>query len=238
MLDKRVVALIPARGGSKRLKNKNIRKFCGKPLITWTIALALSVKEIDTVLVSTDDPRIATISRRHGAEIINRPPQLATDEAMTIDVIHHAVTYMEQMGRSHELMLYLEPTCPLRSESDLLHALSLLVSAEKFDSVASFSSAELHPHRAWTLDGNKPEPFIRGAIPWLPSQKLPAAYQLNGAVYAFWIDRMDEQTVSPLYGKIGSFLIPKQRALDIDDEIDFQFAEFLMKRKWLYARDS
>lgn len=227
----RVVALIPARGGSKSVKRKNVRPLGGKPLIAWAIETARAVAEVDRVVVSTDDREIAAVSSRYGAVVLPRPAALATDDAQPIDVIRHALSELRSSGHPCELMLYLEPTCPLRSEDDLHTALSMLVSGERYDSVASFSKAALHPHRAWQLKRNRPSLFIPRANPWLPRQKLPAAYQLNGAVYAFRADSINERSISPLNGKIGGFVIPDERAVDIDDEIDFHIAELLLKRK-------
>jgi CMP-N,N'-diacetyllegionaminic acid synthase len=226
-----VVALIPARGGSKSVKRKNVRLLCGKPLIVWTIETAKSVQEIDHIFVTTDDDEIAAVSKRNGAQVIRRPAALATDDAMPIDVIRHALKTLPALGVDCDLILYLEPTCPLRSGDDLLKALHMLVSAEQFDAVASFSKASLHPHRAWKLEGSRPSLFLPGANPWLPRQKLPEAFQLNGAVYAFRKESITETSISPLNGKIGGFVIPEERAIDIDDEKDFRIAELLMKRE-------
>jgi CMP-N-acetylneuraminic acid synthetase len=97
--------------------------------------------------------------------------------------------------------------------------------------VATFHEAELNPHRAWKIEDGRPVVFLPGAVPWLPRQKLPRAYQLNGAVYAFRIDGLREDTPSLLFGKSGAVVLPKNRAYDIDDEIDFLIAENLLRRR-------
>ena len=233
-----VVAVIPARGGSKTIKNKNIKRLYGKPLIAWTIETALSVKAVDRVIVSTDHSKIAQIASDYGAEVMMRPDHLSQDHSLPIDVIRYCISQLNQQGDRFGFMLYLEPTCPLRSAEDVQKSLELLASeSTRFDSVATFCEAALHPDRAWKLIDESPVPYIPGAIPWLPRQKLPEAHQLNGAVYGFRIDSIDADSISPLNGKIGYLVLPKERSIDIDDEIDFLMAELLMERKWKHEKN-
>ena len=181
---KRVIAVIPARGGSKSVPGKNIRPLGGKPLLAWSIEVAQQVSEIDRIIVSTDDAQIASVGRIHGAEVYARPPHLATDEALVIDALKDLLQTLQAEGETPEWVILLEPTCPLRTADDVRDCLRL-VAEGGYDSVATFKDAELNPHRAWRLIDGVPEVFIPGAIPWLPRQKLPKAYQLNGAVYVF-----------------------------------------------------
>ena len=116
---KRVIAVIPARGGSKSVPGKNIRPLAGKPLIAWSIEVARQVSEIDRIIVSTDDAQIASIGRLHGAEVYPRPPHLATDEALVIDALKHLLQTLEAEGESPEWVILLEPTCPLRTANDV-----------------------------------------------------------------------------------------------------------------------
>ncbi|MNP00883.1 hypothetical protein D3C76_926810 [compost metagenome] len=101
--------------------------------------------------------------------------------------------------------------------------------ANNYDSVATFRDADLNPHRAWKLEDEKLTTFIPEVIPWLPRQKLPRAYQLNGAVYSFRINKMQEESVSLLFGTMGAVIMPKERSIDIDDEIDFLLVETLIE---------
>jgi CMP-N-acetylneuraminic acid synthetase len=107
---------------------------------------------------------------------------------------------------------------------------------ESFDSVATFRRAELNPHRAWKIVAGAPTPFIEGAVPWLPRQKQPEAYQLNGAVYAFRIDKLDASAPTLLVGRAGAVQMPRTRSVDIDDAVDFDVAELLV-RKGLHEQD-
>lgn len=224
----RVVAVIPARGGSKSVPGKNIRSLGGKPLIAWSIEVARQVNEIDRIIVSTDDVQIASVSRAHGAEVYTRPPELATDEALVIDALKDLLNRLHGERETAEWVILLEPTCPLRVADDVRNCLQL-VDRGGYDSVATFKEAELNPHRAWRLVDDVPEVFIPGAIPWLPRQKLPKAYQLNGAVYLFRANMLAQEARSLLVGKLGAVLMPRDRSQDIDDGVDFTIVEALLK---------
>lgn len=226
---KRVIAVIPARGGSKSVPGKNIRLLGGKPLLAWSIEVARQVGEIDRVIVSTDDTDIASVGRSYTAEVYTRPSDLATDEALVIDALKNLLQTLQAEGETPEWVILLEPTCPLRTANDVRDCL-MLVAEGKYDSVATFKEAELNPHRAWRLIEGVPEVFIAGAIPWLPRQKLPQAYQLNGAVYVFRANLLAQETKSLLVGKLGAVLMPRERSQDIDDSVDFIIVEALLKK--------
>ncbi len=229
MLDgKRVIAIIPARGGSKSVPGKNIRPLDGKPLLAWSIEVGRQVTEIDRIIVSTDDERISSVARAEGAEVYKRPQYLATDQSLVIDALKDLLLTLRSEGETPEWVVLLEPTCPLRTADDVRACLKLVADGD-YDSVATFKDAELNPHRAWRLVDGVPEVFIPGAIPWLPRQNLPKAFQLNGAVYVFRASLLAEQAMSLLVGKLGAVLMPRERSQDIDDSIDFTIVEALLK---------
>lgn len=233
ILGKKVVALIPARGGSKSIPRKNIKELCGKPLISWTIQSALQMVEIDKVIVSTECDRIADVATMSGATVVKRPIEYAQDHSLPIDVVRHTLQVLEDSGERYDIMFYLEPTSPLRSIDDMQRCLYLLLENNQgFTSVATFSEAGLNPHRAWRITNqNTPSVFIDGANPFLPRQQLPKAYQLNGAVYVFNINTIHADSIIFLDDNTGAVVIPKERAVDIDEEIDFFVAEQLMKKR-------
>jgi N-acylneuraminate cytidylyltransferase len=233
---KRVIGVIPARGGSKTIAKKNIRNLGGKPLILWSLEVARKVAEIDRVIVSTDDQEIAAIAAAGGAEIYDRPPHLASDEALIIDALIDLRNRLRAEGETAEIMVLLEPTCPLRSAGDVQKCVEMLV-REGLDSVATFRAAELNPHRAWKILEGRPEVFIPQAVPWLPRQKQPDAFQLNGAVYSFVMDLLEPGSKAVLFGKAGAVLMPRHRSIDIDDSMDFEIAEILMQRGLNEQRD-
>lgn len=230
MLDgKRLIAVIPARGGSKSVPGKNVHSLGGKPLLAWSIEVAQQVSEIDRIIVSTDDAEIASVGRAFGAEVYARPPHLATDEALVIDALKDLLQTLQAEGETAEWMILLEATCPLRTPEDVRNCLKLIAQGG-YDSVATFMEAELNPHRAWRLVNGFPEVFIPGAVPWLPRQKLPKAYQLNGAVYVFRANLLAQEAKSLLVGKLGAVLMPRERSQDIDDSVDFIIVEALLKK--------
>ncbi len=203
----RVIAVIPARGGSKSIKKKNIRSLGGKPLIAWSIETARAVKEIDRIVVSTDDGEISDVARHLRAEVYQRPPELATDESLVIDAIRHLIGVLRVEGEAPQVMVLLEPTCPLRSPDEVRECLRRLA-ADDLDSVATFEAADQHPHRTWRIVDGEPSPFIAGIDAWQPRQKLPPAFRLSGAVYAFRADRLPEGTTALLYGQAGAVVTP------------------------------
>ena len=224
--DDRIVALIPARGGSKSVPRKNIRDVGGKPLIGWSIEAAMSTDVIDRTFVSTDDSEIADVASEFGAEIIHRPEHLATDEALVIETVRHTVEWLQDAGESARYMAMLEPTCPFRNADDIRTALELLAE-NGFDSVATFTEASLNPHRAWVINENRPQPVIEGADPWQPRQRLPSAYELNGGVYAFEIASLPDDGAAMLFGDYGAVTMPPERSIDIDSPLDLQVANIV-----------
>lgn len=230
-LDKlRVVALIPARGGSKSVPKKNIRLLGGKPLLAWSVEVARAIPEITDVIVSTDDERIAAAARACGAAVMARPAALATDTALVIDTVRDVLQRLEADHGAADIIVLLEPTCPFRSPDDVRACLDLLT-ARSCDSVATFGEAKLHPHRAWRLSGEEPTPFVAGAVPWTPRQGLELAYQLNGAVYACRVATFPANGVSLLYGRMGAVVTPSERSIDIDSEFDLGLANYLLGAK-------
>jgi CMP-N,N'-diacetyllegionaminic acid synthase len=226
----RVIAVVPARGGSKSIPGKNIKPLSGKPLLAWSIDVARQVPEIDRIIVSTDDLEIASVGEAFGAEIYTRPAHLATDEALVIDALKDLLNRLELEGEKPEWVVLLEPTCPLRTDADVRTCLEM-VSQGNYDSVATFKEADLNPHRAWRMTDGVPEVFIPGAVPWIPRQKLPTAYQLNGAVYVFRAGLLAQESKSLLVGRLGAVLMPRERSQDVDDHLDFMIVEALMREK-------
>jgi N-acylneuraminate cytidylyltransferase len=222
--------VIPARGGSKSIPKKNIRPLGGKPLLVWSIEAARSVPEIDRIIVSTDDGEISDVAREFGAEVYARPAELATDESLVIDALRHLISVLRRESESADIMVLLEPTCPLRSPDDIHQCIQQFMT-DDLDSVATFKAAELNPHRAWSIIDGRPSPFIAGADPWQPRQKLPPAYQLNGAVYALRTGGLPADSPSLLFGQSGAVVMPPERSIDIDREVDLIVAEAILRNQ-------
>ena len=230
MQKKNVLAIIPARGGSKGIPGKNIRDFAGKPLIVHSIEAALNCPLISRTVVSTDDDRISEVARVHGAQVIKRPDELAADTSLVIDAIKHAVRKVEEEGGDVDIVLLLEPTSPYRRAEDLEKCIQVLLE-DKADSVATFTNSHVSPNRLWRVSGEVVEPFIEGAVPWLPRQKQPKAYELTGQIYGLSKKILfdQEDSISTLAGRIFPVITPRETALDIDTELDFMMAEKIVE---------
>lgn len=225
---KRVIAMTPARGGSKSVPYKNLHPLGGKPLLSWPIDCALHTLEIDRVIVSTDDEKIASAAREFGAEVYHRPPELATDTALVADTIRHLWAQLRDEGERAEILVLLEATSPFRTPELVGRCLQRLVD-EDLDSIATFHEADINPERTWRIAEGAPEPFISGGVPWKPRQLLTPAYQLNGAVYTFFPDRLPVGVPNILFGKMGAEIIASDSVVDIDEYKDFVIANAILQ---------
>ena len=230
--DKKLLAIIPARGGSKGLPGKNIKELCGKPLIAWTIEQARSCSNIDRILVSTDDREIAEVAKKYGAEVpFMRPPELASDSAATIDVIFHTIHWLKKCeDYQAEYILLLQPTSPLRTSGDIDSAIGMLKD-KNAQAVVSVCETEHHPWWSNILpeDGNMKD-FIRPDILNKRRQDLPVFYRLNGAIYLAKTDYLSEQ--NSFFGPdTFAYKMFKERSVDIDSDLDFKLVSLLFQEK-------
>ncbi|WP_318484959.1 acylneuraminate cytidylyltransferase family protein [Photobacterium leiognathi] len=220
----KILAIIPARGGSKRLPRKNILELCGKPLIQWTIDAALNCSEIDTVMVSTDCREIADVARRQGVEVpYLRSPELSSDTASSADVVIDVIEYYKSIGKHFDAIMLLQPTSPLRSASDIKNAV-ILFNEKKANAVVSVAECDHSPLWCNTLsDDLCMDNFIPDEVKKLRSQDLPTYYRLNGAIYLVDIKCFCEyRTFMPQ--NTYSLIMNKNSSIDIDDRLDFIIA--------------
>lgn len=226
---KRFLAIIPARGGSKGIKNKNIVNLKGKPLISYTIEEAKKSGIFDKIIVSTDSPEIAEISKKYGAEVpFLRPENLSTDTASTIDVILHALNYFIDNDEYYDYFVLLQPTSPLRKAEDILNSVDLLFEKDA-DSVVSVCEVEHSPLFSNTLPQDLSlSNFIRKDLRDKRRQDLPKYYRINGAIY---ISRVETflKTKDFYEGKSYAYIMPIERSIDIDSIVDLKMAEILME---------
>ena len=220
-MNKTFLAIIPARGGSKRLPRKNILDLCGKPLISWSIEAALKSKYISKVVVSSDDEEILNISSNFGADIIKRPYELANDTATTFDTVKHTIDNFE----NYDYIVLLQPTSPLRNEKHIDEAIELL-EEKQADAIVSVCEMDHSPLWSNTLpkDGNM-RGFLREEILNKRSQDLEKYYRLNGAIYICKTDKLLENKSFFLKDNIFAYIMDRKSSIDIDEEIDFLFAE-------------
>ena len=220
------LAIIPARGGSKRLPCKNVLGLCGKPLIVHTIEAALKSKYINKVIVSSDDEEILNISSNFGADIIKRPIDLANDTATTFDAIKHTIENVEK----YDYIVLLQPTSPLRNEKHIDEAIELL-EKKKADAIVSVCEMEHSPLWSNTLpkDGNMNN-FLRDEVLNKRSQDLEKYYRVNGAVYICKTDKLLENKSFFLKDNIFAYIMDRKSSIDIDEEIDFEIAKVLINK--------
>lgn len=221
-----VLALIPARGGSKGIPRKNIRLIAGKPLIAWTIEAARAAAGIDAVVVSTEDAEIAAVAREWGAEVpFMRPTALSADETPGIDPVLHAI----DMLPGYDSVLLLQATSPMRGSSDIEGILAL-AEASGAPSVVSVCEPEDHPGWMYRLDdAARLEPLL--PVPAaVRRQDLPPVYALNGAMYFARTDWLIA-TRSFLADDTRGYPMPADRSVDIDTPLDWRVAEMLLREE-------
>jgi CMP-N,N'-diacetyllegionaminic acid synthase len=221
-----VLALIPARGGSKGIPRKNIRPFCGKPLLQWSIDVALAASCVDRVVVSTDDPEIAKVALACGAEVpFLRPSELARDTSSGIDPVLHA---LQQLPDASDVLL-LQPTSPLRRVQDVEAIVAMHRKAGN-DAVVSVTPNGKHPSWMFALSPEQVlEPLM--VFPYAACrQQLPPAYVLNGSLYVASRSLLEREHSFLTSNTLG-YVMPLQRSVDIDTPLDWQWGEFLMHQQ-------
>lgn len=231
----RILALIPARGGSKGVPRKNIREVAGQPLIAYSIQAALEAGELfDSIVVSTDDPEIADVARAFGAEVpFLRPPNLACDKAPTVPVIQHAVSFIEaKSSQQLDWVCLLQPTCPLRTGDDIREAVRLAQSRPECDSVISVHRVLAnHPALMKRIEKDRLVPFSIPEVEGTRRQDYaPHAYMRNGAIYLTRRDVVMNQ--ASVWGQhIAPFVMPDERSTNVDSELDLRMAELLLNER-------
>jgi CMP-N-acetylneuraminic acid synthetase len=224
----KILALVPARGGSKRLPGKNTRVLGGKPLIAWSIEAAQGLPEIVDIVVSTDDQGIAHIAHKAGASVPwLRPAALATDEASSVDVALHALDFYESLHGPLDGLLLLQPTSPFRSRATLLRGLEVF-RMHAYRSVVGVSLASTHPLWCFRIDGGSMKPFVNRSQTDLRAQALPPAYALNGAFYLISPAELRASRSFCNEDTMPLVMDAPMEDVDIDTEMDWRWAEFLL----------
>jgi len=227
---KRIIAIIPARKGSKRLPGKNTKLLVGKPLISWTIESALSCKYIDQVVVSTDCTEVSAIAKQLGASVpFKRPKLLSSDQSSSIDVVLHSLDYFTEEGEIYDYVILLQPTSPLRNTEHISAAIELLL-ANSGDAVISVCKTEHSPLWMNTLgEGDSMNCFLKDSVKNKRSQDLPEFYRLNGAIYLVDIKRLKEENSFMLSDNIYAYKMSAKCSIDIDEKLDFDIAEVIAR---------
>lgn len=228
-----VACFIFARGGSRGLKNKNLLDFAGKPLIAWTIEQALENSRVKRVIVSTDSAEIAEISHFYGAEIpFRRPQELASDTSPELDSWKHALEFLiETEGSAPEIFLSLPCTAPLRIQDDIDRNIDCL-SENKADIAISVTPSMRSPYfnMIELSDNGRANLVIESNTKYSRRQDVPQTFDITTVAYSarsqYILDTDDLMS-----GKVFASIVDRDRAIDIDDAIDFDVAEFLFKKK-------
>lgn len=237
MIDgKKIIAIVPARQGSKGLAKKNIIDFLGKPLLVWSIEAALQSNYVDRIIVSTDSTEIAGVGEKFGADIpFIRPSYLSEDNSTSVDVICHAIEFMsEKLGENFDFVILLEPTSPLRTSEDVDLALEKLIGSPDARSLVSVGESESQHN---TLQFNITESEFISVEPsskkfvHMRRQDLARSYFLDGSIYLSYIHTLFE-FASFVHGKTLTLSLPKWKNIEIDDEYDYVMA-LALGRKYL-----
>lgn len=220
----KIIGIIPARGGSKTVPRKNLRLLAGKPLIVWTIEEAQKSEYIDRLILSSEDPEIIAVAKKHGCEVpFIRPAELARDDTPGIEPVIHA---LNTIGEKYHYIILLQPTSPLRTVTDIDECIRYFVQKEAFTCV-SVCAADKNPYWMHTLNE------YQRLCPLMPEetgigrrQDLPLVYAENGAIYVAKTDYLIKKK-NFINEETLAFVMPKERSGDIDTEIDFLLCEVI-----------
>lgn len=218
------IAIITARGGSKGVPGKNLRKIENVSLLERAIIAAQRSKVFDLIVVSTDCAEIEKDAQRCGASVVRRPDSISGDNAKSFDAVKHALDYLEiKEGISY----LLQPTSPLRTEEDIISAFAVLNSG--YDSVVALCECDHHPYKTLILKNSEYHPILDREFFEKPRQALDKAFRINGAVYFSRIERLLQEKTF-FAGKIGYYVMPVERSIDIDSESDLIIAENILRK--------
>lgn len=223
-----VLAIVPARGGSKRLPGKNLMELHGKPLIRWTLEAALDSQVIDLLIVSSDDEAILAEGDRLGVRTLKRPEFLATDTASTFDVLAHTLELLAEEGVRPKRLMLLQPTSPLRCALDIREAVQLM-NDTRAASIISVCPCEHSPLWSNVLaSGACMDGFLRPELLNRRSQDLPDYYRLNGAIYMAETEKF-QSAHGFFMSNSRAHLMPADRSVDVDNYMDLKLCEFILE---------
>lgn len=222
----RTLAIIPARGGSKGIPGKNILPLAGKPLIAWTIKAAQAAKGITRCIVSSDDAEIISVAKQFGADVpFVRPSDLATDKASSVDVVLHALAWLEERGEYYDTVVLLQPTTPLRSSEDIENSLKFFAEKQA-PACVSVCKTFSHPFWEYTISDDFHLFPLLGEQNF-HRQDLPDVYLRNGAIYISTVKSLCRYNTF-LLPETVAYVMPQEHSINIDNMLDFRLVETLV----------
>lgn len=227
-----ILGIIPARGGSKGVPRKNIRLLSGKPLLAYTIIEALKSKRLTKTIVSTDDEEIAQVARDYGAGVpLLRPKELATDESLAIETVKHAINFMENRDKvQYDYVCVLQPTSPLRKAEDIDGAIERMIGLGGDSLISVTDVGANHPARMKRIVNDRLVDIFDKDSTFVRKQDLPKVYIFNGALYVACRDTIFDK--GSFRGEdCIAYIMPPERSVNIDTELDLIMAEILMQRE-------
>ena len=231
----KVLGIIPARAGSKRIVGKNMKLLCGKPLTQYVIESAMTSKLMDSIIVSSDDSDVLELAAQFTHVIpLRRPDELATDTSPAIDYVIHALEWMKKnKGQTFDIVAVVQPTSPLTSPEDIDSTIQLLLTNSQADSSVSVMRLNqvTHPYKLKTIQNQWLKPFLKEEKIILQAGELPDVYTRNGSVYVARMSNIEKGIIAG--EKCLAHIMPEERSIDINEPIDLEFAEFLLQRSKL-----
>jgi CMP-N,N'-diacetyllegionaminic acid synthase len=225
-----MLVVIPARGGSKGVPGKNIKKLNGTPLIQYTIDAAREMFNDEDIIVSTDDVKIKKTVENIGLKVpFLRPSELATDTSGTQEVLIHALDFIQSKGKEYSTILLLQPTSPFRSAKHIKEAIEIYKHDQNhIEMVVSVKETKANPY--YVLKEENPEGYLENSKEgnFIRRQDCPKVWELNGAIYVINIDSLKSKSLSE-FNKIKKYVMSTEASHDIDDKLDWAIAEYLVK---------
>src|SRR3989338_4011254 len=224
---KKIISIIPARAGSKRLPGKNLKLLAGKPLIAHSIEQSLSSKYIDATYVSSEDDEILNIAKKFGAQAIKRPDEFASDTAKTISVLKHAVSCLNDLKDS-DIIVLLQPTSPLRTVEEIDKAIEKCIDTTA-DGVITVTKQKLHPR--WSLEKTGDESvhfMLENDFSIIRAQDQKETFEINGAVYVYTKKTLMNSEKYVWGEKMHALIMPNTTSIDIDTLEDFEIANAIL----------
>ena len=231
----KILGIIPARGGSKRVPGKNLRPLGGKPLVTRAIETAMQARSLTKIVVSSDEPRVLELAKGRPRVVpLMRPAEISTDTAPAIEYVRHALAVLEAGGDPrYDAVVIIQPSSPFTTADDINQTVGILEAAPEADSAVSVMEIEhaIHPLKLKRLERGRLLPFLEEEKGRMAAHELPKLFVRNCSVYVTRRKAIDRGEI--IGADSRAWVMPRERSVDINDELDFEFARFLCERQLL-----